>query len=238
MTTSAAELRRAAEKLRALATEAPPGPWTRRIHQGRKHGQIVQVELHQPPRPGSNMPEIRHYSPHAGPEVAYTATMHPGVGLAVADWLDAAARAHDASVTAAANAWPETRSVAERGAWVARHADQHALAVARQILGTPATPASTEEPDTDPAARDGACSLCDVVKPSAYALRDHVMNVHPDEFCGIYHDHPADAPVVTEEPEFAGPRQCGHDDYHDAHEWADLPHIWCPGYSLTEEPTR
>ncbi len=60
--------------------------------------------------------------------------------------------------------------------------------------------AAAEEPDTDPAARDGACSLCEVVKPSAYALRDHVMNVHPDEFCGIYHDHPAAAPAVTEEP--------------------------------------
>ncbi|MDK0520369.1 hypothetical protein [Streptomyces sp. ML-6] len=43
---------------------------------------------------------------------------------------------------------------------------------------------------------------------------------------------------ATEEPESAGPRQCGHDDYHDAHEWADLPHVWCPGYSLTEEPGR
>ncbi|MER6103595.1 hypothetical protein ABT115_15055 [Streptomyces sp. NPDC001832] len=46
------------------------------------------------------------------------------------------------------------------------------------------------------------------------------------------------APAVTEEPETAGNRQCGHDDYHDAHEWADRPHIWCPGHSLTEEPTR
>ncbi|MER7813710.1 hypothetical protein ABZ714_34320 [Streptomyces sp. NPDC006798] len=25
--------------------------------------------------------------------------------------------------------------------------------------------------------------------------------------------------------------ECGHDDYHDPHEWADLPHIWCPGHS-------
>ncbi|MEU0627706.1 hypothetical protein [Streptomyces sp. NPDC005989] len=58
-------------------------------------------------------------------------------------------------------------------------------------------PTVTEEPD---AAHDGACSLCDVVKPSAYALRDHVMNVHPGEFCGIYHDHPAATPAVTKEP--------------------------------------
>ncbi|WP_405722181.1 hypothetical protein [Streptomyces sp. NBC_00046] len=36
----------------------------------------------------------------------------------------------------------------------------------------------------------------------------------------------------------AGTRHCGHDDYHDAHEWADRPHIWCPGHSLTEKPTE
>lgn len=28
-----------------------------------------------------------------------------------------------------------------------------------------------------------------------------------------------------------GTRQCGHDDYHTGHEWADQPHIWCPGHS-------
>lgn len=25
---------------------------------------------------------------------------------------------------------------------------------------------------------------------------------------------------------------CGHDDYHDAHEWADKPGVWCPGHSF------
>lgn len=50
-----------------------------------------------------------------------------------------------------------------------------------------------------------ACSLCDVVKPNEYALRDHVLNVHPDEFCGVYHGpacrHEAQqpAPATTEE---------------------------------------
>ncbi|MFD0035563.1 hypothetical protein ACFVJK_46820 [Streptomyces sp. NPDC127172] len=33
----------------------------------------------------------------------------------------------------------------------------------------------------------GACTLCDVTKPDEAALRNHVLNVHPDEFCGIYH---------------------------------------------------
>ncbi|WP_158506253.1 MULTISPECIES: hypothetical protein [Streptomyces] len=25
--------------------------------------------------------------------------------------------------------------------------------------------------------------------------------------------------------------QCGYSDYHDPHEWADQPHVWCPGHS-------
>lgn len=36
----------------------------------------------------------------------------------------------------------------------------------------------------------GACTLCDVVKPDERALRDHVLNVHPDEHCGLYHQQP------------------------------------------------
>jgi hypothetical protein len=45
-------------------------------------------------------------------------------------------------------------------------------------------------PRTEEAAGpEGACALCDVVKPDRPALRDHVLNVHPGEFCGIYHRH-------------------------------------------------
>jgi hypothetical protein len=32
----------------------------------------------------------------------------------------------------------------------------------------------------------------------------------------------------------AGTGQCGHDDYHDPHEWADRPGVWCPGHSFDE----
>ncbi|MEU8756251.1 hypothetical protein AB0C88_37765 [Streptomyces chartreusis] len=28
---------------------------------------------------------------------------------------------------------------------------------------------------------------------------------------------------------------CGHDDYHDPHEWADKPGTWCPGHSVAED---
>lgn len=43
---------------------------------------------------------------------------------------------------------------------------------------------------SDPDRSAGACPLCDVTKPNAAALRDHVLNVHPDEFCGLYHQQP------------------------------------------------
>jgi hypothetical protein len=32
----------------------------------------------------------------------------------------------------------------------------------------------------------------------------------------------------------SGIRQCGYSDYHEMHEWADNPVIWCPGYSAEE----
>lgn len=35
-----------------------------------------------------------------------------------------------------------------------------------------------------------------------------------------------------------GTQQCGHDDYHDAHSWADQPHIWCPGHSYDEDAAQ
>jgi hypothetical protein len=36
----------------------------------------------------------------------------------------------------------------------------------------------------------GSCTLCGAVKPDSHALQDHVLNVHPDEFCGLYHGQP------------------------------------------------
>ncbi|SFY52091.1 hypothetical protein [Streptomyces sp. F-1] len=32
-----------------------------------------------------------------------------------------------------------------------------------------------------------------------------------------------------------GTRPCGHDDYHDPHEWADRPGTWCPGISYADD---
>ncbi|MFE3004205.1 MULTISPECIES: hypothetical protein [unclassified Streptomyces] len=37
-----------------------------------------------------------------------------------------------------------------------------------------------------------------------------------------------------EEPE-ASRGRCGYDDYHDGHEWADRPRVWCPGHSYADD---
>lgn len=42
--------------------------------------------------------------------------------------------------------------------------------------------------------------------------------------------------AAAEEP-FTGTRSCGHDDYHDPHEWADRPGVWCPGIGYDDEET-
>jgi len=34
----------------------------------------------------------------------------------------------------------------------------------------------------------------------------------------------------------SGTQTCGHDDYHDPHEWADQPGVWCPGLGYADEP--
>ncbi|MFB6776534.1 hypothetical protein ACFCX0_03675 [Streptomyces sp. NPDC056352] len=123
-TTPAAELRAAAEKLRSLAAEASPAPWT--------VNQWGNVET-------AGYEEVAEVWPlQSGPQVnaAYIAAMHPAVGLVLADWLDAAAKSYDALVIGAASVWRRSDEVEERDAWVAKQTDQYALAVARQINGT------------------------------------------------------------------------------------------------------
>ncbi|MFF5422125.1 hypothetical protein ACWCQE_27650 [Streptomyces sp. NPDC002409] len=60
----------------------------------------------------------------------------------LATWLDAAATARDASVTAATRIWPDEQDADDRTSWVARQTDGHALAVARRILITLASRAA------------------------------------------------------------------------------------------------
>jgi hypothetical protein len=86
------ELRAAAEKLRALAATATPGPWT------------AKPVIYGPPEDGWGEPSdweisskdhtvISHQMHEGGgidhgPNAAFITAMHPGVGAALADWLD------------------------------------------------------------------------------------------------------------------------------------------------------
>ncbi|MFI2761360.1 hypothetical protein ACH5A3_21200 [Streptomyces echinatus] len=43
----------------------------------------------------------------------------------------------------------------------------------------------------------------------------------------------AEEPADDSDP---GTRPCGHDDYHDPHEWAGRPDLWCPGQLVPNPP--
>ena len=73
---SADRLREAARVLRERAEAATPGPW--RSVQGAS-GDLWWVEL---PNTADVALDLH------GENATYIATMHPGVGLALADWLD------------------------------------------------------------------------------------------------------------------------------------------------------
>ncbi len=45
-------------------------------------------------------------------------------------------------------------------------------------------------------------------------------------------------PEPESEELISGTQQCGHDDYHDPHEWADQPHVWCPGIGYDEDESE
>lgn len=112
---SGAELSKAAETLRKRAEAATDGPW---IPFGTSIGVTVKGCTCAGTAPG--YPQHESYCGTDGPivdasepDIAYIATMHPGVGLALADWLDDAAT------------WAE-----ETG-----NVDRHALTVARLING-------------------------------------------------------------------------------------------------------
>ena len=69
-----------------------------------------------------------------GANAAWIALMHPGVGEALAAWLEKAAHAHQATLIAAGQTWAsvtDPRAVA----FVEHMTDRQALAVADEILG-------------------------------------------------------------------------------------------------------
>lgn len=134
--------RAAAERLRERAALATPGPW--RIgdtHLG-QHGHTATVLTDRENLNDTDLvawlPSMSQ-TPWDGTRMVWgtsdwIALMHPGVGLALAAWLDAAAKSYDASVTAAERVWgPEPSAVREQ--WVVDRTDRHALATARAVLG-------------------------------------------------------------------------------------------------------
>ncbi|MFE9921598.1 hypothetical protein ACFYQA_08445 [Streptomyces sp. NPDC005774] len=97
MTTPADELTAAADKLRALATNATPGPWRQHDTHLGQYGHTATVLSGE-----RNTTELRAWLPSMSHEpwdearnvwadAAYIAVMHPGVGEALAKWLEAAA---------------------------------------------------------------------------------------------------------------------------------------------------
>lgn len=110
MTTPADELRAAAALLRERATNATPGPWSQTGIGD--YGWTVSS-------PTGALVDTDD-SDQGRADADFIALMHPGVGAALADWLDAVA----------------DRARHNGGDWVG--ADLHyALAVARQVNGTP-----------------------------------------------------------------------------------------------------
>ncbi|SES03935.1 ead/Ea22-like family protein [Streptomyces qinglanensis] len=118
------ELRTAAARLRALATAATPGPWRQHDTHLGQYGHTATVLSGE-----RNDTELRAWLPTMSQEswdetrnvwadAAYIAAMHPGIGLALADWLEHAAQ-------------QEAYTLAE---WGHRGGGgPHALAVARTI---------------------------------------------------------------------------------------------------------
>lgn len=135
---SAAEtLREAARLMRERAEVATPGPWaaTRLVRRG---GYLATV-VHD--RSGAN--EHGRFVLADGDrearmeDAAHIASWHPAVGLAVADWLDAAAE--DAAMVDRSNARTAERAARTGGdghTWVMHHAlVGPALTVAQAYLG-------------------------------------------------------------------------------------------------------
>jgi hypothetical protein len=118
--TPAATLKAAADKLRTLLAhpELTPGPWLSMDHGDRLLWDGPGAE-DLPPRYVVDEPMSN------GANASFIATLHPGVGVALADWLEHVA---------------EEQAAIERGMWSDRPAcgwcdGDHALAVARAVLG-------------------------------------------------------------------------------------------------------
>lgn len=129
--TPATELRRAARYLRGAATAdyVTPGPWI--VHEA--YGFLRVDNDRDKTREAWTVKTGADLADENRPTAEYIALMHPGVGVALARWLKGAARAHEATVQAAAQVFGDDETA--RDEWIAKQTNGEALAVARAILG-------------------------------------------------------------------------------------------------------
>ncbi|MGW5126706.1 hypothetical protein ACWEQ7_22150 [Streptomyces sp. NPDC004069] len=129
----AVELRTAAEKLRGTCAAAAPGPWT-----------IAKVPPYTDPLLMSRYEETPDDEDvlivgtvDLEPEdQAIVQLLHPGVGLALADWLDQAAHHYECGIRAADDVFRDDPAGREAFLTTGPGAPSpHALAVARAING-------------------------------------------------------------------------------------------------------
>ncbi|MEU5624248.1 hypothetical protein [Streptomyces tendae] len=111
------ELRTAADKLRKLATAATPGPWRNHDTHLGQHGHTATVLSGE-----GNDTDLRAWLPSQNHEpwdetrnvrndAAYIAAMDPGVGTALADWLEETARNSEPFETINARALAVARAI-------------------------------------------------------------------------------------------------------------------------------
>lgn len=137
------ELRAAAEALRGLATAATPGPWRQHDTHLGQYGYAATVLSGE-----GNDTDLRAWLPsmsqepwdetrNVWPDAAYIATMHPGVGKALADWLETAAHHYECGIQAADDVFRNDPAGHKAFLTTGPGAPSpHALAVARAINGT------------------------------------------------------------------------------------------------------
>jgi hypothetical protein len=148
-------LRRAAEHMRSRAEAATPGPWARPLNTRNKA--IVTASLPEgeqgayisgtDPTTGererccvvlaNTWSDGKHFRKRSGRDLEFIAAMHPAVALAVADWLDAEAAAHEGGmgVSDALRDLVAEVSTSEYDVQVAVSTLKQAVAVARAYLG-------------------------------------------------------------------------------------------------------
>jgi hypothetical protein len=92
MSMTADLLRDAAAVLRRQAQAATPGPWRQVEFESRRYGLEYVVTTVKRPVEGRSFPRVLDAEGWSdGKDTTYAATMHPGVGIKLAFWLDYAA---------------------------------------------------------------------------------------------------------------------------------------------------